>query len=307
MRTADKHKKNRNRLTAIISLLAIAPSAVMAQAHELEARISEMLTTIPAEVGVAVITSNGDTVKINNSTQYPLMSVMKFHQAIAVADRIAQQSIGTDGIININKDDLKPDTWSPMRDNNPDIRQASIGKLLEFTLQQSDNNACDILFKNIVSPTETDSIIRSWAISDCKISVTENDMHLNTAKANENSATPLSCVKLLEEFYRKRNTTPQLEYVWQTMANCKTGTDRLPYPLPDNKVTIIHKTGTGFTDKHGNPTGINDIGLIILPDGRHYSIAVMIKTSELDMKNTSKIIAEISDITYKFHTNTNDK
>lgn len=187
------------------------------------------------------------------------------------------------------------------------MRQTTIGKLLEYTLQQSDNNACDIMFKNIVSPTETDSIIRSWGISNCKISATEEEMHRNREKVNDNSATPLSCVKLLDEFYRRRNTTAQLKYIWQTMANCKTGADRLPHPLPNNITTIIHKTGTGFTDKYGNPNGINDIGLIILPDGRHYSLAVLIKTSQLNMENTSKIIAEISDVVYKFHISTDNK
>ena len=83
------------------------------------------------------------------------------------------------------------------------------------------------------------------------------------------------------------------------LTDCKTGTDRLPKPLPRN-VVIGHKTGTG--DKNGKQEiiGLNDAGFVILPDGKRYVIAVLIKDSRLSYEETSEIIARISEIVYSY-------
>jgi len=39
-----------------------------------------------AEVGVAIIADGKDTVTVENNRRYPLMSVFKLHQALAVGD-----------------------------------------------------------------------------------------------------------------------------------------------------------------------------------------------------------------------------
>ena len=46
--------------------------------------------------------------------------------------------------------------------------------------------------------------------------------------------------------------------------------------------------------------GCNDIGFVLLPDGRTYSIAVFVKDSEENSQANSKIIADISRIVYEY-------
>ena len=77
------------------------------------------------------------------------------------------------------------------------------------------------------------------------------------------------------------------------MVECQTGQDRLVAPLLDKKVTVGHKTGTGDLNAKGQQIGCNDIGFVLLPDGRTYSIAVF-EGSKQNSQVNNKIIADIS-------------
>ena len=113
----------------------------------LETQLKEAIKDKKAEIGIAVIIDEKDTVTVNNDIHYPLMSVFKFHQALALADYMAKRNQSLDTLLRIEKSDLKPDTYSPLRDKYPQGGiEMSIADLLRYTLQQSDNNACDILF-----------------------------------------------------------------------------------------------------------------------------------------------------------------
>jgi beta-lactamase class A len=59
------------------------------------------------------------------------------------------------------------------------------------------------------------------------------------------------------------------------MGQVRTGRSRLRAALPPHW-TIAHKTGTG-PDWRGASVGINDVALLTAPDGRTYSVAVMIR------------------------------
>ena len=59
------------------------------------------------------------------------------------------------------------------------------------------------------------------------------------------------------------------------MEECQTGKDLLPAAFPDS-AKVIHKTGTGYPLPSGQPSGICDIGIIILENGKPFPIAVFI-------------------------------
>ncbi|MDE7237914.1 MAG: class A beta-lactamase, partial [Paramuribaculum sp.] len=61
---------------------------------------------------------------------------------------------------------------------------------------------------------------------------------------------------------------------------------------------IGQKTGNVDKDSRGHIMAINDAGYIFLPDKAGYSIAVFVADSAYDMAETSKIIADISEIVY---------
>ena len=230
------------------------------------------------------------------------MSVFKFHQALALADYMGKQKQSLETRLPIKKSDLKPDTYSPLRDKYPQGEiEMSIADLLKYTLQQSDNNACDILFDYQGGPDAVNKYIHSLGIRECAIAGTETAMHEDLNLCYENWTTPLAAAELVEIF-RKKPLFPKVykDFIFQTMVECQTGQDRLVAPLLDKKVTVGHKTGTGDLNAKGQQIGCNDIGFVLLPGGRTYSIAVFVKDSEENNQANSKIIANISRIVYEY-------
>ena len=257
---------------------------------------------IKAEVGIAVLTDRGDTVTVNNDRRYPMMSVFKFHQALAVADFLRSRHISIDSLITVTRADLPEGTYSPLRDEHHEQSfRISIKELLTYTLQRSDNNACDILFNRFVSPERTDIFVRSFGVKEFSMTETEADMHRSLNRCYRNWTSPLAASQLLKIFYEKLSTQDyRYAFIKETMENCRTGEDRLKKPLMGKDAKIGHKTGTGDKNSRGEIIGINDIGCVTLPDGRHYFISVFIKDSHEDAATASATIARISQLIYDF-------
>lgn len=205
-------------------------------------------------------------------------------------------------MVYIRPDDLRPDTYSPLRDKYPEGNLfLSVGELLKYTLHLSDNNACDILFRVFGGPAATDEYLRSMGLRDFAIEATEDDMHRDLADCYRNWTTPLEAVRLLEWLVSgKAAKGAYRDFIEQTMISCQTGRDRLPAPLAVTKAVIGHKTGTGDRNGKGQIIGTNDIGFVFLPDGRRYSIAVLVRDSEESEQATARIIADVSEAVYRY-------
>ena len=230
------------------------------------------------------------------------MSVMKYHQALAVVHYLEQHRLPLSTAVWIEKKDLLPGTYSPLRDNYPEGNIfLSIGELLRYTLQQSDNNACDILFRYVGGTDVIDKYIRSLGVEAFSISATEDEMHRYPVKCFANWSTPLAVVCLMDKLVD--GTLPidtvYTNFICKTLLECQTGKERLSFPLQGSQARIGHKTGTSDQDEQGKWIAINDVGFIQLPDGRRYTIAVLIKHSKMSFQETEKIIADISEVVYK--------
>ena len=255
-----------------------------------------------ARIGIAVIINGKDTVSVNGSRDFPMMSVFKFPQALAVADYCHKSGIGLTDSIFIKSEEMKEDTWSPMRDQYGvrDIK-LPVSELIDFILQQSDNNASDVLFRVIGGTSVADSLMKSLGYSDILISHTEDEMHRDPYLCYLNRTTPIEMARLFDRFYREemRHDSPFYEFIAASMMSCQTGLDRLPAPLMHTDAMIGHKTGTGDRNSHGRIMAVNDAGYIYLPNKTGYAIAVFVADSAYDMTETSKIIADISEIVFK--------
>jgi beta-lactamase class A len=67
-------------------------------------------------------------------------------------------------------------------------------------------------------------------------------------------------------------------------------------------ISYIDKTGSFDTDGNGMTVATNDIGIITLPNGRHFAIAVFIFDSYEKNEVNEKIIVEISRMVWYFFT-----
>ena len=220
----------------------------------------------------ACIMRNDLIVGINENERFAMHSVIKFPQALYVADYLSRKGLNLDDTIVVDKADLMQDTWSPMLKQFEGKKAFSYSELLELSLGQSDNNASELLFKFCGKPKAVEKYMRKLGFHDIRVRMTEEQMFKNPAKAIENSSTPSEMVRLFEWFYHHKDDNQYLAFIWKAMADCSTGLKRIRAAIPEG-ARIVHKTGTGFPSAEGLQD-MNDAGIILMPDGNYAIIAV---------------------------------
>lgn len=269
----------------------------------LKERLHTIVNSVPGTVGIGFI-SDTDTLSINNSVHYPMMSVFKLHQALAVADETYNRHSSIDSVIHVSKDELDMETWSPMlKIYREPVFDISIRDLIKYALTVSDNNASNLLFRHVVSPSATDSLIRS--ISDdptFQIVYSEEEMKTKHALAYLNYSTPLSAASLIRQVFDSTFTTnPAIDSIREDLATVTTGLDRLgaiKHQHPE--LFFAHKTGSGYRNDAGELIAHNDVGYFRLPDGKAYALAVFIRDFSGTEAEASEIIASISHDVYEW-------
>lgn len=273
--------------------------------HSVHAALPGLADTIAniigdRNVGVAIISSRGDTITAGADTQFDLASVVKFHQAAALS-----RTVDFDTLINktipVYESDLHKSTWSPLRASARDIPfDITPVELLDYTLNMSDNNAADILFDRFVSPSNVDSIVRKdYGISKFAIGVTEYEMQANPSSSKINNSTPLEAAKLIYRFFTA-DTTASATLVKAIMArDTPFGQERIPAGIPSTAAKVFHKTGTGFTANDSTVTPVNDLAFISYPTANGYACySLAVFTGGMHKPEAEALIARISQAVY---------
>ena len=91
---------------------------------------------------------------------FAMHSVMKFPQALYVADYLHKKGLTLSDSVLVHKDSLDAETWSPMLSIFEGMRYFTFAELIEWSLKQSDNNACDLLFASCGQPDAVEKYIR---------------------------------------------------------------------------------------------------------------------------------------------------
>lgn len=261
------------------------------------------IDSLSGTVGVAFV-SEGDTVTVNNGAHYPMMSVFKMHEALAVADKLEKQGISLDTLLSINRVDLDLDTWSPMlKEYTAKSFTIPVGRLMEYAVTKSDNNASNLLFRHIVSPTETDAYIRSIARDTTfRIQYSEAEMKADHALSYCNYTSPLSAALLIKQVMDEPVVGKNYQdSIRQYLSTVTTGQDRLGSVVDGSDITLFaHKTGSGYRNEAGQLIAHNDVGYFRLRDGRSYALAVLIRDFAGTEAEASAIIADISRRVYHY-------
>ncbi len=266
--------------------------------HALADTLAAIAASYPGQIGVALITHAGDTITVNNHARYPLMSVFKLHQAIALCDHLGRSGTSLDTVVTIDTATLNPATWSPMlKEHTGSTIKLPVSELLRYALIQSDNNASNYLFDHFLSVQATDSAIATMVPrDDFRLAVTEDSMWHNHDLAAENRSSPLAAASLIHRLFTDTTVCPYgREFLCRTLAECRTGADRIAAPLACiDSVTVAHKTGSGFVNDRGILGAHNDVAFITLPGGRHYALAVLIKDFHGPDTLASRAISRLS-------------
>jgi beta-lactamase class A len=279
----------------VFSLITIQNISA-AQQDSLRIKIARIAEETKCKAGVAVLDFNSlDTVSFNSSGRFPMQSVFKFPLALSILDKVDKGLLSLNQKIHIKKKDLKPGTWSPLRDKYPKGNvDIAIRELLSYTVSQSDNNGCDILFRLAGGPQKVESYIKSLGVSGIAISANEVEMHKKWDIQYRNWCEPPAMARLLYIFSNgKCLSDSSRKFLMKLMTETSTGPKRIKGLLPEGTV-VAHKTGSSGSDKSGLTAAANDAGIVTLPGGKQYAIAVFISDTYADEKTQDAVIARIS-------------
>lgn len=279
-------------------------------------------------VGIAVHDlQTGSTVGFNGAVLLPQQSISKLWVAIAVLDAVDRGVLGLADPVVVTKADLSVFN-QPIRDRlGPNGYATTVGELLKDQIALSDNAANDILMRRVggaeavqrliadrklgaVRGGPEETVLQSaiagmpwrsefsfglafWTARDLVAPATRTaalDAYLAdppdgaTANAVAEGLARLKRGELLSAASTAR--------LMQIMAETTTGPARLRAGLGEGW-SIAHKTGTGQVMGE-LATGYNDVGVITAPDGRSYSVAVLIASTRLDVPARQAMMADVA-------------
>ncbi|ROI13300.1 class A beta-lactamase, subclass A2 [Epilithonimonas hominis] len=291
------------KLILILGLSFLSVQAFAQNMEELRKELNQIISTKNATVGISIKGSQEkDTLSINGNMNMPMMSVFKFHIALAVLNEVDKGKLLLTQKFLIKKEDLHEDTWSPILEEFPNGNMdLTLDQLLRYTVSHSDNNGCDILLKLIGGPETVQKFINKNGIKDFTIKVNENQMR-TWENLYINTTTPIATTELLEKFYKgkvlKKSTT---KYLYQIMVECSRGTTWMKAGLPAG-TELAHRTGISGTNENNLRVAMNDIGIIKLPNGKYVILSVYLKNITESREDTEKIIADIAKATWNYFT-----
>ncbi|BAP31818.1 beta-lactamase [Chryseobacterium sp. StRB126] len=270
--------------------------------QDLRSKINTIISTKNATVGVSLKgIEDKDTLSINGNKAMPMLSIFKFHIALAVLNQIDKGKLKLDQKFLIKKEELLPETWSPIREEYPaGNMDLTLDQLLRYTVSHSDNNGCDILLKMVGGAPAVQKFINQQGIKDFTIRL--NEQQMNTFESYfVNTSTPLATTDLLEKFYKgkvlKKETT---KYLYQIMVETSRGLTWMKAGFPAG-TELAHRTGISGRNEQNIRAAMNDVGIVKLPNGKHFILSVYLKNSNEEMKDTEKIIADIGNAVWEYY------
>lgn len=267
-----------------------------AQQSVLEQKVNTIVNGKNAKVAISVLGfENGFTFKKNAEEKMPMQSVFKFHIAATVLDYVDKGKLSLDQKILLDKTNLLENTWSPLREKYPNGGvEIPLSEVLEYTVAKSDNNGCDIMLKLLGGTQTVQRFMDAKGVKGFQIRYNEAEMHKDWNIQYKNYSTASSATDALKKFYdgkllSKKSTDYLMKVLWST----STGKNKLIAQLPEN-TPVARKTGASGKNNEGLTGAENEIGIVTLPNGKHYAIAVFVSNSTETDEVNCKMISDIS-------------
>lgn len=242
----------------------------------LDAQLAALADPAAGRIGLAAIDlSSGRTVTVLGDVPFPMASTSK----IAIASTFLAGV--DDGRFSL---DASYPLMVPVKSRKYSSAVAPVRpgamltgrQLIERSLIHSDNQATDALLAVVGGPAAVNRWMRATGNTGMRLdrdiaTLVRDDGEYNPATMidERDSATPLAMARLLSGLYQGRWLTANSRaFLISTMEQCQTGKRRMRALLPSD-ARIAHKTGTLSNTS-------SDVGLVRMPDGRVYAIAVYV-------------------------------
>ena len=92
---------------------------------------------------------------------------------MVVLSQIDSGKLSLEQKIIIEKKDLLPKLYSPLRDKYPDGATLSISEILAYTVSESDNVGCDVLLRLIGGPQVVENYFKNKGFKNIEIKINE--------------------------------------------------------------------------------------------------------------------------------------
>ena len=281
----------------ILLFLSSSTNTVAQTNTTLQQQVQAIVSGKNALVGVEIVGPDGKAiVSLNSEQHYPMQSVFKFHIALVVLSEIDKGKLALDQPIKIQKEELLPGLYSPLREKYPNGGTLPLSKILSYTVSLSDNVGCDVLLRLVGGPNVVEDYFKKNIGHAISIKLNEEQQQEDWDLQFQNWTTPQAANETLASFYYNK---PQLlskkshDFLWQLMRETETGPRRIKGLLPKNTV-VAHKTGTSGVNKKGMMAAVNDIGVVFLPNGKPFFISVFVTNTTENEATNEKIIAAIA-------------
>ncbi|WP_422349633.1 class A beta-lactamase, subclass A2 [Flagellimonas sp.] len=285
-------------LAAVLTLFIVSIRGYSQKMETLRHQIESIINSKNATVGVAINGMDGkDTLSINGQRHFPMQSVFKFPIALAILAEVDKGHLSLDQKIDIKKSQLLPGLWSPLRKKYPEGGSIALDEIIKYTVALSDNVGCDALLRLLGEPQAVERYFAKLGFTDFAVKINEEVMQGNWELQFLNWTTPKEANRILAAFYEKGNnllSQESYDFIWNIMKGTKTGKKRLRGHLPEETI-VAHKTGwSGKHKETGITAAVNNIGIVFLPNGEHFTISVFVTESSESLEANEKIIADIS-------------
>jgi len=229
----------------------------------------------------------------------PMQSVFKFPLAVYALHLVETGKFSLDQQIHfLPSDRILPETYSPLQDKYPNGGvDVPLRELLRLASSLSDNAAADMVLRVAGGPGAVDAYFKSLGVKGFHLEDGEHGLHGDARAQYRNWFEPAGAVQLLRRLSDSSPLTPehtQLLLGW--LKDSPTGPHRIKGELPAGTL-VMHKTGTSGVSE-GVAAATNDMGLIVLPDGRRLALAVFVTDSKADEATRDSVIARIAKAAY---------
>jgi beta-lactamase class A len=281
----------------------------------------------PGVLGVGLMNlESGEVWTFNGDRRFPMQSVFKAILGAVVLGEVDAGRLSLDESVILAENDISP-PFSPIAEAWPARSTYTIRELLVAAVGASDNTAADVLMRRVGGPGALTAWLAQHHIDDVRVDRYERELQPEIAglesfriawkgeafarqlaavpvpqraamlraylKDPRDTATPRGMLAFLRQLQGGELLSPaSTKLLLRIMTQTSTGPDRIKAGLPKG-ATLAHKTGTARTDLGVNPA-VNDVGIITLPDGRAYALAVFLSGATLDEAGREAVIADVA-------------
>jgi beta-lactamase class A len=315
-----------------------APAATAQEAAArriLEGQVRALGQAFSGDIGIAVRdVQSGWTTSYDGDTFFPQQSVSKFWVALTALDKADRGELSLDAPVTVRREDMTLFHQPIAAQLGGAGYSTTLNSLIYRAITQSDNTCNDFVLWKAGGPGAVRDFLRSRGIEGIRFGPGERLLQSQIAGiewkqsyaynggfyrarsavpaaqrraaferyiANPmDGATPNGIVDALARLKRgELLSAASTQKLLSIMGSTRTGAQRLKGGLSSGW-RLSHKTGTGQV-LGGEQAGYNDIGILTAPDGRSYSVAVMIKKTSTPLPVRMKLMNDVVRATIMQH------